>query len=78
MPLLFIQGNFNARLYIDEVLCPMAVPYTRWQILTLKQDNAQPHGARYTQAFLNQERVNVMSWNRFSPDLSPIEHFIYS
>lgn len=73
-PLLFIQGNLTARRYVDEVLRPVVVPYTRQYDLTLQQDNARPHAARYTQAFLTQEGVDVMPWPPYSPDLSPIEH----
>ena len=73
-PLLVLQGNLNADRYIDEVLRPEVVPYTRRHNLTLQQDNARPHSARRTQEFLTAEMVNVLPWPAFSPDLSPIEH----
>lgn len=73
-PLLVLQGNLNAQRYVDEVLRPEVVPYTRRHGLTLQQDNATPHSARHTQEFLAAEGVNVLPWPAFSPDLSPIEH----
>ena len=38
------------------------------------QDNAPPHTARYTAAFLDQQDVEVMDWPARSPDMNPIEH----
>lgn len=42
--------------------------------LTLQQDNARPHAARFTQDFLQAQGVDVLPWPAYSPDLSPIEH----
>ena len=39
-----------------------------------QQDNAKPHTAGATMQCLNQNGINVLSWQSFSPDLSPIEH----
>ena len=38
------------------------------------QDNAPPHTARDTAAFLDQHDVEVMEWPARSPDMNPIEH----
>ena len=38
------------------------------------QDNAQPHTACDTAAFLDQQDVEVMDWPARSPDMNPIEH----
>ena len=38
------------------------------------QDNAPPHTARDTAAFLDQQDVEVMDWPARSPDMNPIEH----
>ena len=38
------------------------------------QDNAPPHTARDTAAFLDQQHVEVVYWPAQSPDMNPIEH----
>ena len=38
------------------------------------QDNAPPHTACDTAAFLDQQDVEVMDWSARSPDMNPIEH----
>ena len=37
-------------------------------------DNAPPHTARDTAAFLDQQVVEAMDWPARSPDMNPIEH----
>ena len=39
-----------------------------------QQDNARPHSARVTTAWLRMYRVRVFDWPACSPDLSPIEN----
>ncbi len=39
-----------------------------------QQDNAKPHTAAITTAWLRSRRVRVLNWPAFSPDLSPIEN----
>ena len=39
-----------------------------------QHDNAKPHAARVTNAFLKQQAFNVMPWPSLSPDLNPVEH----
>ncbi len=72
--LIFVQGNLTGIRYHDEILQPVVVPYVPQHDLTLQQDNAGPHTARVSQDFLQQERIEVLTWPPFSPDLSPIEH----
>ena len=38
------------------------------------QDNAPPHTARDSVAFLDQQDVEVMDWPARSPDMNPIDH----
>ncbi len=39
-----------------------------------QQDNAKPHTAAITTAWLRSRRVRVLNWPACSPDLSPIEN----
>ncbi len=39
-----------------------------------QQDNAKPHTAAITTAWLSSRRVRVLNWPACSPDLSPIEN----
>lgn len=75
-PLVIINGNLTARRYIDEVLETTCVPFIRNhpEISILQQDNARPHAARVTTAYLEQQNIDVLDWPPYSPDLSPIEH----
>lgn len=74
-PLIFIQGNLNANRYVTDVLGPVALPYLRGLDNPIfQQDNARPHTARFTLAYLAQEHVNLLPWPARSPDISPIEH----
>ena len=70
------QGNgVTAQRYIDQVLRPKAVPHFQLhRNLCLQQDNACPHMARLTRAFLQQNNIPVMHLPALSPDLNPIEH----
>jgi transposase len=38
------------------------------------QNNARPHNAKKTLAFLRKEKVKVLEWQPQSPDLNPIEN----
>uniref|UniRef100_A0AAY5LDI0 Tc1-like transposase DDE domain-containing protein n=1 Tax=Esox lucius TaxID=8010 RepID=A0AAY5LDI0_ESOLU len=42
-----------------------------------QQDNAKPHSARITTAWLRSERAWVLNWSACSPDLSPIENILH-
>ena len=72
-----IRENITAQWYINNVLTPHVVPFfqTQGQGFTFMHDNAAPHRARVTTAFLNQNNINVLRpWPAMSPDLNPIEH----
>ncbi|KAK7109583.1 hypothetical protein V1264_013599 [Littorina saxatilis] len=70
------RGNgVNAQRYINQVLGPTVVPYFQLHgNLTFQQDNARPHTARATTAFLQQNNIRVMPWPSLSRDMNPIEH----
>ncbi len=52
---------------------------SRWRLFqgspcVFKQDNAKPHTAAITTAWLRSVRVRMLNWPACSPDLSPIEN----
>ena len=69
-----VDGMLNARRYIDDILEPHALPLLADPRAVFQQDNARPHTARITMAFLNLHHVNILPWPSMSPDLNPIEH----
>ena len=76
--LVILNGNVNARRYIDNVLRPVALPFLhqnhRRGNFFYQHDNAPAHTARLTVNFLAANRVQVFDWPLLSPDKSPIEH----
>ncbi len=63
------EGTMNDERYI-KVLEQHMLPSKR----LFQQDNAKPHTAAITTAWLHSGRVRVMNWPACSPDLSPIEN----
>jgi thiosulfate reductase cytochrome b subunit len=51
----FINGDFNAQRYRDEILRPIAVPFICHHLLMFQHDNAWPHVARIYTQFLEAE-----------------------
>ena len=76
--IVILNGNVNARRYIDNVLRPVAVPFMRQNNrrgnFIYQHDNAPAHRARLTANFLAANTVQVLDWPPYSPDMSPIEH----
>ncbi len=75
-PLVIVNGNLNAQVYIDQILRPVVVPFiaNMEQGAVLQDDNARPHRARVVDTFLQQQQITRMDWPACSPDLNPIEH----
>ncbi len=65
-----LEGTMNAERYI-KVLEQHMLPSRRG---LFQQDNAKPHTAAITTAWLHSRRVRVLNWPACSPDLSPIEN----
>ncbi|KAL4224672.1 hypothetical protein ACF0H5_015369 [Mactra antiquata] len=73
--LVVVQGHVNAQGYID-ILRNHLLPFMQnhGPQAIFQHDNARPHTARVTTAFLANNNVNVLPWPALSPDLNPIEH----
>ncbi len=65
-----LEGTMNAERYI-KVLEQHMLPSRR---RVFQEDNAKPHPASITTAWLRSRRVRVLNWPACSPDLSPIEN----
>ncbi len=65
-----LEGTMNAERYI-KILEQHILP-SRQRVF--QQDNAKPHPAAITTAWLRSRRVRVLNWPACSPDLSLIEN----
>lgn len=57
-PLVKINRRLTSDTYIRDILQAHVVPFTERHRLTLMQDNAPPHSARATMAYLHDHNVN--------------------
>jgi transposase len=74
--LVVVDGPLNRHGYI-QILRDQMLPWATGVFgrnFVYVQDNAPPHTARDTAAFLDQQDVEVMDWPARSPDMNPIEH----
>ena len=72
-PVVIIRGNLTAMQYVHEVLRPVVLPFiSRHPWLIFKQDNARPHTAQVSTAWLS--ACQALPWPVTSLYLSPIEH----
>lgn len=72
--LVHVKGNLTAQRYFDEILQPHIVPLMHSSGRIVQHNNARPHKARFTTAFLQTNNITVLPWPSKSPDLNQIEH----
>ena len=75
----FVEGHINAERYIEVLTTTLlpyldAMPVVRASHAVFQQDNAPPHRANQTVAFLHECGLTVPRWPAYSPDLNPIEN----
>ncbi len=72
-----LEGTMNAERYIkvlEQHMLPSRRRLFQGRPFVFQQDNAKPHSATITTAWLHSRRVWVLNWPACSPDLSPIEN----
>ncbi len=72
-----LEGTMNAERYIkvlEQHMPPSRRCLFQGRLCVFQQDNAKPHTAAITTAWLRSRRVRVLNWPACSPDLSPIEN----
>ncbi len=72
-----LEGTMNAERYMKVLKQYMLSSRRRLfqgRPCVFLQDNAKPHTAAITTAWLHSRRVRVLNWPACSPDLSPIEN----
>ena len=78
-PLVFLEGGITASRYVAllrDHLLPFidGLPLSRSLHVQFQQDNATPHKAHATMAFLADHGISTPLWPAMSPDLNPIEN----
>ncbi len=72
-----LEGTMYAERYIkvlEQHMLPSRRRLFQGRPCVFQQDNAKPHTAAITTAWLRSRRVRVLNWPACSPDLSPIEN----
>ncbi len=72
-----LEDTMNAERYkkvLEQHMLPSRRRLFQGRPCVFQQDNAKPHTAAITTAWLRSRRVRVLNWPACSPDLSPIEN----
>ena len=73
--LVIVDGTLTSQRYINEILSTEVVPHFHNHGNDIfMQDNARPHVARASLAYLQANNVARLDWPAYSPDMNPIEH----
>ncbi len=75
-----LDGTMNAERYIkvlEQHMLPSRQRLFQGRPCVFQQDNAKPHTAAITTAWLCSRRVRVLNWPACSPDLSPRGHLAH-
>ena len=74
---IYVKVPFIRRLMLEfwrDICCRQDIWLFPGTPCLFQQDNAWPHSAQVTTAWLRRHRVRVLDWPACSPDLSPIEN----
>lgn len=69
-----VQGMQTAQQYVNRMLQPHVLPMMAAPGAIFQHDNARPHTARLSTAYLAANNIAILPWPSMSPDLNPIEH----
>jgi hypothetical protein len=56
-----MQGNMTAQRYVQDIVLPHVLPLMVTPRAVFQQDNARPHTARLTIAFLTANNINTLA-----------------
>jgi transposase len=76
-PLVFVDGTMKTATYkytLQHHLLPFWQQHRPRAGVIFQHDNAPCHKSSATQAFLTENRIRVLQWPAYSPDLNPIEN----
>lgn len=69
----FLSGKVDSTKYIATLRTHLQ-PFMTTATQIFQQDNAPCHTSRETKKWLQENRIEVMAWPAYSPDLNPIEN----
>ena len=74
--LVIVNGTLTSQRYLNEILSTEVVLYFQNHANDIfMQDNARPHVARASLAYLQANNVSLLDWPAYSPDITPSSTF---